>query len=107
MWKYIVTWAIVSTVTVDCFDSNETDEFGRKTNQNITLALHCTKKDYENKSKDFVLKKEALAFYKLALTQQPDSVQVFGFDGKPEYKLLFVFDGNLLNVKIDSVFIEK
>ncbi len=89
MWKFIVTWVLLTTVQIPCPDANKTDEFGRTSN--LSCAVYHCKIVSTNKSKEFTDREKAFEFYKRA----------------SEGNKTMWFNSDIVNVKIDSVFIAE
>lgn len=65
MWKYIVTYIIIKTITVACSEAPlEVDEFGRVKSPGMTLDIICTEDDTTYMERVFDSKKEAVMFIK-------------------------------------------
>lgn len=87
--KYIVFWIIINVVPMPCPDANKIDEFGRESSGFSTCAVYHFKIERKSKTKEFFSRDSAFAFYNRAK--------------KLETKSFIAFDGNLEDVKIDSV----
>ena len=90
MWKYIVTWVLVTTTTVECPDANTVDEFGSKSNSIISCAVNHMDTSRASKEKVFTNRDSAYSFLNRAKNQ----------------KKHWIFEDGLENVKIDSLRVE-
>lgn len=95
MWKYVVTWVIIKLVYIPCPQSEPTeDEFGRTSSLQIETMQACFRTDSINKSKEFLIKNEAINFIKR------------GQDKKAQGWVPLTY-GDLVNFKLDSIKIKK
>lgn len=102
MVKYIVYWVIVSTVP--CTPKQpKPDEFGVVSSSNIVLSALCVETVKEPKSKEFISRDSAFAFYERATFRAKSQViKVFTPGYIPNY-----FTRNqppdITDVRIDSL----
>lgn len=96
MWKYIVSWCILSYISVP---SIHEDEFGRTIFDNIQRNDFEIVKDCGH-SKEFYIRNEAIKFYDKALNQSYDSLRVLTFISRD-------LSDPLMDIKIDSVLITQ
>jgi len=90
---------VVNVVSVPCPNTNKVDEFGRVGNYLTTCAVYHSQQVYDcDNSKTFNNIDSAELFYNRAKKLEPikysDGFQIFR-------------DGSLMDVKIDSVFVDK
>lgn len=96
MWKYIVTWIIVTQSPTACPDPPiQYDEFGRRVSQPYTTAQICLSNDTTYKEKVFDSRKEAIYFIKR------------GQDKKAAGWNPIANTGELSNFKLDSIPLAK
>ena len=89
MWKYIVTWCIMSTAPTPCPDAARVDEFGRIQNSYFSCAVaHFKTVEDCDFSKTFTQRDSAYAFYNRSKSANK--------------KLTWYEQDRVTNVKIDS-----
>lgn len=93
MFKFIVTWMVVTIVPDSCPDAGKVDQFGRVVNRGYSCAVFHAKTVFNPQKKEFGNRDSAFAFYRDALKHQPDSNSI----------ITMWSDNNLADVKIDSV----
>ena len=107
MWKFIVTWCIVSWVVVP--NSPKVDEFGRVSSM-VTCELNTKQVIDCDQSREFYTRQEAFIFYNKAKKEEPIRIRIDNQGGEASnISLNILLHGNtpyLANVKIDSVFID-
>jgi len=62
MYKYIISWIIVSIVSAPCPDANKTNEFGVTLNSYMSCLVYHTKTLQQPMQKQFDTKNQALQF---------------------------------------------
>ena len=93
MWKFIVMWCLSTVVSDPCPDANKVDEFGRKSSPFTTCAVfHFHIEKDCNHSKEFFSRKSAFEFYGKAKKEEIDTE--------------FFMNSGIVDIKIDSVYIE-
>ena len=98
MWKFIITWCVVTIATDPCPDANKVDEFGRGGSAINVCAVHHFHYEYDcEHTKIFNDRDSAMTFYKKAKELEPAK---YKFDTT---YFQFFSNGNLKDVKIDSV----
>jgi hypothetical protein len=107
MWKYIVYWTLVKLVPTSCPALPVQDEFGRESfNYGGSCAVAHYKTEYWENQRVFMDRDSAFALYHRALKEQPDSVKFYGSENGYYYGM-FQQHGDLINIEIDSLKIEK
>lgn len=74
--KYKVSWTIKEAVQIPCPNSITEDEFGRKTNDNVTTAQYCTQDIRIEKQKEFDSKIESKEFYDRLIKEKDSQFQL-------------------------------
>jgi hypothetical protein len=93
MYKYLITWIVVSIQAASCPDVIKESEFGTLNRSPITCAVYHVKEVRENKCKEFQSRDSAMSFTKRLKNYKPE-----GFSTSLEDKIE--------NIKIDSLIIK-
>jgi hypothetical protein len=64
MYKYIITWIVVSIQSAPCPDARRVSEFGTMNRSSMSCAVYHTQTVKENKSREFYSKDSANVFMK-------------------------------------------
>lgn len=94
MYKYIITWIVVSIQSAPCPDANKESEFGTKNRSMISCAVYHTKTVKENKERVFYSKDSANIFMKNIRNYKPS-----GFN--------FSMEDKIESIKLDSLKVSK
>lgn len=90
MYKYIITWIVVSTQSAPCPDANRVSEFGIQNRSIISCAVYHTQTVKENKSREFYSKDSTNVFIKNINNYKPT-----GFN--------FSMEDKIESIKLDSL----
>lgn len=94
MYKYIITWIVVSIQSATCPDANRVSEFGTQNRSIISCAVYHTQTVKENKERVFYSKDSVNIFMKNIRNYKPS-----GFN--------FSMEDKIEAIKLDSILIKK
>lgn len=94
MYKYIITWIVVSIQSASCPDAISVSEFGTMNRSNISCAVYHTQTVKENKERVFHSKDSANVFIKNINNYKPS-----GFN--------FSMEDKIESIKLDSLKVKK
>ena len=94
MYKYIITWIVVSVQSAPCPNANRESEFETKNRSMISCAVYHTQTVKEKKSREFYSKDSANVFIKNINNYKPS-----GFN--------FSMEDKIESIKSDSLKVKK
>jgi len=94
MYKYIVTWIVVSIQSAPCPDANRVSEFGTQNRSMISCAVYHTQTFKEKKERVFYSKDSVNVFLK-----NIDNYKPTGFN--------FSMEDKIESIKLDSLKVKK
>jgi hypothetical protein len=96
MYKYIITWIVVSIQSAPCPDANKRNEFGVMGNSNMTCAVYHFQEVKEKNSKAFIHKDSCKVFLS----------RLYNYQNIGKGNGLSI-NGGIQDVKLDSIWVNK